>query len=64
MSLMCCAECDALVDTDAEPESFVEIGPWKHGYSNFICLCTECRELREMEEESRLQEMKEIYHDA
>ena len=53
MSLMRCAnsDCGTIVDTDAEPESFVEIGPWKHGYDNYICLCTECRELREMEEE-------------
>jgi len=56
MSMMLCADCGTPVDTDDEPESFVDIGLWKHGYRNTICLCLTCREQREFNEENMREE--------
>ncbi len=56
MSMMKCSGCGALVDTDAEPESFIEVGDFKRN-TDYICLCRTCREAYEEEQERRWEEL-------
>jgi len=46
MSIDRCKHCEILVDTDDEPESYVEI-PDGTNQPDYICLCTTCREAYE-----------------
>lgn len=50
MSIDRCANCGDLVDTDAEPEAYVEIGNMRAQIET-RCLCRDCREacMNEME---------------
>lgn len=52
---MKCRECGCLVDTDANPESFVEVGDFKRN-TDWICLCFDCMEDYESEQDRRWQE--------
>lgn len=38
-----CSSCSALVDTDDDPESYVEIGNMR-AQTETVCLCERCRE--------------------
>lgn len=44
MSLLHCERCAGLIDTDDDPECFVEIG-----HEEEICLCERCRQRHEDE---------------
>jgi hypothetical protein len=48
MSIDRCSGCSALVDTDNEPEAYVEIGNMR-AQTETKCLCGVCRALREEE---------------
>ena len=50
MCMTQCHDCGTLVDTDDEPEAYVEVGPMKRN-PDYICLCRLCREEREEEAE-------------
>lgn len=50
MSFMRCAHCDDLVNTDNEPEAFVEVIDFgDDGATRTVCLCTACRNELELE---------------
>lgn len=49
MSIDRCRECGTLVDTDNEPESYVQIGNMRN-HEEYICLCRSHREERERDE--------------
>ena len=46
MSIDRCAKCGDLVDTDANPDAYVEIGNMR-AQTEFICYCPECRAIYE-----------------
>lgn len=48
MSVDRCSRCSDLVDTDDEPEAYVEIGNMR-AQTQTICLCRTCRERHEDE---------------
>ncbi len=48
MSIDRCSRCDDLVDTDAEPEAYVQIANMRNR-EEYICLCRGCRERYEDE---------------
>lgn len=50
MSIDRCQKCGDLVDTDAEPEAYVQIGNMRN-HEEHICLCRRHREEREAERE-------------
>lgn len=52
MSVDRCAKCGDLVDTDAEPEAYVEVGNMR-AQTETVCLCRECRARAEEEHEHR-----------
>ena len=60
MSLVRCHDCNLLVDSDDDPEVFVEIGDMKRLHKEII-LCERCRELRglEMDNNGEWQYMEE-----
>lgn len=48
MSIDRCAHCSALVDTDDQPEAYVQIADGRKR-EEWICLCVSCRDRRESE---------------
>lgn len=48
MSVDRCSRCSALVDTDNEPEAYVQIADMRKR-EEYICLCRGCRDDRERE---------------
>ena len=48
MSMDCCSRCAAYVDTDDDPDFYVEVGNMRRLHKT-IGLCGSCREEREME---------------
>lgn len=58
MSVDRCARCGDLVDTDDEPEAYVEVGNMR-AQTETLCLCRNCRERHEEELESQ-QEQREL----
>ncbi len=48
MSIDRCSRCGDLVDTDAEPEAYVQIANMRNR-EEYICLCRGCREQWELE---------------
>jgi hypothetical protein len=52
MSIDRCSKCSALVDTDDEPESYIQIANMR-SREEWICLCRGCRERYEDEREPR-----------
>jgi hypothetical protein len=49
MSVDRCSRCSSRVDTDDEPEAYVEVGNMRQTMT--ICLCRSCRERHEEEQE-------------
>ena len=45
MSMCICADCDAPIDSDDDPDCFVEVGDMKR-FHKTITLCEFCRERR------------------
>lgn len=43
MSMIRCEDCDRIIDSDDDPECFVEVGNMRHLYKTKI-LCEPCRE--------------------
>lgn len=50
MSIDRCHDCSTLVDTDDEPEAYIEIGNMRR-MTWTICVCRPCRERREDQDE-------------
>ena len=46
MSMVICADCDSLIDSDDDPECFVEIGNMRRLHQTII-LCENCRGRRD-----------------
>ena len=55
MSMCICKECFAYIDSDDDPECFVEVGNMRR-MNWTIILCDRCREEREMEAERNASE--------
>jgi len=47
MSMVLCSRCDAFVDSDDDPECFVEVGNMRRLHKTIV-LCEACRDLDEM----------------
>lgn len=43
MSMICCEKCDAFIDSDSDPDCFVEIGNMKRLHKEVVW-CESCRE--------------------
>lgn len=56
MSIDRCSRCSELVDTDDEPEAYVQIADM-HKREEYICLCASCREKYEDERDSEPRRM-------
>lgn len=52
MSIDVCKDCDRYIDTDDDPDCYVEIGDMKRLHKT-ICLCERCRERREQEQDAQ-----------
>lgn len=52
MSVDRCSRCSDLVDTDDEPEAYVEVGNMRT-QTQTVCMCRNCRERHEEELERR-----------
>ena len=50
MSWVKCKECDAPVNSDDDPDCFVEVGNGRRTW-DWITLCESCREQRELQDE-------------
>lgn len=50
MSLICCKSCDRVIDSDADPDCFVETGNMRRLHKETV-LCEPCREERSKQEE-------------
>jgi hypothetical protein len=48
MSMIKCAGCDAMIDSDDDPDCFVEVGNMRRLHRT-IAFCEPCRERREEE---------------
>jgi hypothetical protein len=48
MSVDRCSRCSELVDTDNEPEAYVQIADMRKR-EEWVCLCRDCRDQREDE---------------
>lgn len=59
MSVDRCSKCGALVDTDDEPEAYVEVGNMRSQTST-ICLCQTCRERYEDAQENKRTEPPDL----
>lgn len=62
MSIDRCGKCSALVDTDDEPESYVEVGNMR-SQTETVCMCRNCREWHEDEQERRQSEPRQMPRD-
>lgn len=49
MSMCICSSCDSPIDSDDDPDCFVEVGNMKRLHKEII-LCSSCRERREEEQ--------------
>lgn len=49
MSIDRCSRCSELVDTDEEPEAYVDVSNQRRGPEDWQCFCRRCRERREDE---------------
>ena len=52
MSWMKCHDCEHLVDTDADPDCWIEIGNMRR-MTEDVAVCLSCRDAREMEDDRR-----------
>lgn len=61
MSMCTCERCGWLIDSDDDPECFVEVGNMRRLHSTII-LCEPCRDLREqaLEEDAAQQAYAEM----
>lgn len=55
MSMMICEDCDRAIDSDDDPECFVEVGNMRRLHAEII-LCENCRERRWDRDQERLME--------
>lgn len=62
MSVDRCFKCDAFVDTDNEPEAYVETGNMR-SQTELVCLCRWCRERYEEELERQESEPRSMPSD-
>jgi len=60
MSVDRCSRCSNLVDTDNEPEAYVEVAMDVRGNPDYICLCRGCRERHEEEMEREASEPRRM----
>ena len=50
MSMIYCRDCDQLIDSDEDPECFVETGHTDRAYHTIV-LCAACRDNRVLQEQ-------------
>jgi len=53
MSMDRCHDCDRLIDTDDDPDCYIEVGNMR-SQTKTVCVCEHCRELR-LDRDERLQ---------
>jgi len=49
MSMVICSRCDALIDSDDDPECFVEVGNMRR-LNQTVVMCENCRDYEEYQQ--------------
>lgn len=57
MSIDRCRSCGCLVDTDADPDAYVDLGN-QRGLEDLACLCCDCRERIHEEREAPVEPLE------